>query len=327
MCNANSSKERQIFFVMAHTQRWTNIGLSIVFFFIGLFVHTLLKTDLPNWWVSLTDNTIVSLAFDVLLFIPLAILLFLCISAYITINEVLGRILLLVWFSFLMSLFLVFVVCGSFNPLWSMYSVGSFFFYTTTVLFTLFFLDAIFYQTIRSYYEAFGISFWKTIWSLPLVFIIWKNTGIGWMWLICLQVFILYLFLNNRVGTTWAKINKYYIGGYTYKIKKGKIAMFKNYTYRKVGLYFTLYNFLDNIFLVFSSNVDNMDVAKDSLNESLDNEKASEILAEFIDNNSNDIVARSKLTFPTKVQGKKQIIVGLLFYALMAVSIYFVGKI
>ena len=107
MCNANSSKERQIFFVMAHTQRWTNIGLSIVFFFIGLFVHTLLKTDLPNWWVSLTDNTIVSLAFDVLLFIPLAILLFLCISAYITINEVLGRILLLVWFSFLMSLFLL----------------------------------------------------------------------------------------------------------------------------------------------------------------------------------------------------------------------------
>lgn len=323
--NTRVSKEQQFFYVMAHTQRWTNIGLSILFFFMGLFVYIFLKTDLPNWWINLTDNQMFSYAFDVLLFIPVAVLLLICISFFIVINNVIGRILLLVCFSFLMSVFLVFVVCAALK-LWSFYSVCIFFLYTIIVLFTLYFLDAIILSTI-CIDGAIAIPIVKTILSLPIVFIIWKITGIGWVWLICLQVFILYFFFSIKTSFTWAKINKLYTGGYTFICHKGKVEMFKNSTYRKVGLYFTLYNYLENVFMVLNKDVNNLDSVTDGVNESLENQQVSEILAEFVDDNPSNYGTHSEMTFPIKFQGKKMLLLGLLFYVLVAVSIYWAGTI
>ncbi len=320
--DANNSKEQQLFYVMAHTQRWTNIGFSVVFFFMGIFVYAFLNSDLPNWWMSLSDNRIVSFVYDVFLFIPVAALFFICIVAYSAINDVIGRMLLLVCFAFLMSVFLVFIVCTLLAPLWSLYSLGILFVYTIIVLFTLYVLDVILCSTISPNLGCIAMTIWKTILSLPIVFIIWKITGIGWMWLICLQVFLLYSFLGNKTCVTWDKINKLYIGGYAYKCHKGKVEMFKNYTYMKVGLYFTVYNYLDNILLVLNSAVDELDTVTDSAKESLDNETALSILAEFVDDNSINIATRYRTTTPTTFHGKKMIFVGLLFYALVSFCIY-----
>jgi len=335
-------------FLMIHTQRWTNIGLTIAFLGAALFTFIFINTGIANWWNDLTDSMIVSIIIDLLLFIPVAFLLCLCIIANEHFNSITIRILLLICFSFLTSIFLVLVVCSGseISKICSTYSIGIFLFYTLITMFALFALDVILMPFIHISASLHAIPTIKTIISLPFVFIIWSITHIGWVWLISLQVFIFYMFYSARVSMTWAKISKLYIGYYTYKSSKKKvntynINMFKFNNYKKLGLYLSLYNFLPNIFIVLNESVNSIESVTDPIEAQQEKDENSILDFMCYDNCKNEdeekqnyipgVTAFNKAyTIPHNIFDKKvtlyRIFKGVLFYIFFCFVLYYMGN-
>ncbi len=284
-------KHLQEILVEIHTQRWTNIGLAIAFFFTAFFTLFFINTVIPTWWNNITDSLVISIILDILLFIPVGFLLIMCIVANEHFNSVKIRIGLLIGFSLLASIFIVFIFCSlsDFKGICSTQSLGAFLFYTLFVMFTLFAVDAFLLPFLNPSRSIVAMPWIKTILSLPMVFVIWRVTQMGWVWLIPIQVFIIYFFYIAKVYTTWARLRKKYEGNYSYKcLMPGqptiKINMFKNDNYRLFGLFLSLYTFLPNIFLVFGETVNNIEIVNDSL-EKVQQEREPNILSVLYDDN------------------------------------------
>lgn len=188
---------------MAYTQRWTNIGLSFSFLCTAIFLFIFINTDLPIWWSDLSASSIISILLDVLLFIPIGFLLLLCLVANDHYESIKSKIIVLVASSFLMSIFLAFIVCTILNnEMNSIYSIGIFLFYTTFILFALFTLNVINMPIMNISQGLFVLPFVNTFFSLPFVFIVWKMTGVIWISLIPLLTFIFYFLYNAKTSFT-----------------------------------------------------------------------------------------------------------------------------
>jgi len=195
------------------------------------------------------------------------------------------RIGLLIGFSLLASIFLVFVFCSltDYKYICSTHSLGTFLFYSLFVMFTLFAVDAFLLPFLNPSHSFEAIACLKTILSLPMVFVIWRVTQVGWVWLIPIQVFIIYFFYISKASMTWISIKKKYVGDFSYDCHKpGRlivtINMFKKDNYKVFGLFLSLYTFLPNILLGFGETVNNFELASDPL-EKIQQEREPNILS------------------------------------------------
>lgn len=290
MMSTSIPKNFQERFVAIHTQRWTNIGLAIVFLCTALFVYAFINTGLPNWWNNITDSLIVSLILEVFLFIPIAFLLLMCIIANEHYNSVSIRVCLLICFSFLTSILLVFIICSGsdISKLWPTYSIGVFLFYTLIIMFVLFTFDIFVMPVMNMSAGLHFVPCFKTILSIPLVYVVWHVTKVGWVWLIIPQVWIFFFFYNAKTCFTWEKIKKLYLGDFDYRCSFIKINMFKIDNYKKLGLYLSVYNFLPNIFNVINESVNNIDSVNETLEEQMKKKENNILDVLYQDNLNND---------------------------------------
>lgn len=271
--NSNVPKQQQERLVLIHTQRWSNLGLAIAFFFTAFFTLLLINTNIPTWWNNITDSIIVSILLELFLFIPVGFLLIACIIANEHFNSVNIRIWLLIGFSFLASIFIVFIFCplSDLHKICSTYSLGVFVFYTLFVMFALMAVDTVLLPVMQISLPIFFIPSFKTIISLPMVFVIWRVTQVGWVWIIPILIFIIYFFYYHKTSMTWAKLKKYYVGDFSYKCTMHArpiiINMFRFDNYKEFGLYLSFYNFLPNIFLVLNETVSHAEMVNDPMEE------------------------------------------------------------
>jgi len=325
--NTNISEDLKQIIVTIYTQRWSNIGLAIAFFSTALFTYIFINTELPNLWGNITDSTILSIILSLLLFIPVAFILILCIVAYEYYKSITSKILLLICFSFLTSILLVFVLCVGVSKceIFSNYSIGVFFFYTLLVVCALFVIDTFLLPVMTISASFFLVPIIKTILSIPLVFIIWYVTDSWWIWLITLQVFTLFYFYNAKTSFTWMKINKLYVGDYKYK-SSGlfNINMFSYNNYKRLGLYLSLYNFLPNIFMFLNSSVDNIEIVNESIDEELKKKEKNilDVLDCYLIGGNTVKVSYSMFS---KKNTLYRIIIGLLLYISFCCIFYYMG--
>lgn len=331
--NPKLSQAQQQFIVNIYTNRWSNIGLTISFFFTAFFTFAFLNSDISTWWYNLTEYKIVTIILNIILFIPVAFLLIMCIVAHSHYNNIKDRIMLMIGFSFLISIFLVFIFCSSLNDISSFassYSIGIFLTYCLMVLFSLSAIDIFLMPYINISHPLELVPSLKTIFSLPLVFIIWYVTDNAWIWLIPILVFILYLFYNATSQRTWVKINKKYESDYKYKVSFfTTISMFKGYNYRKLGLFLSLYNFLPNIFNILSDSINNLDIATEGIGESVEKEDVLSLaFSDTYKTSRNELSDTMKL--PKNLMNPKftyvKLFCALIMYIASCIILYYIGN-
>lgn len=335
--------------VMMLTQRWSNIGLAVAFFFTASFIFFFLNTKLLKWWEGLSDSIFVTVFCNILLFIPTLFLLLICLAAHEYFNSVPIRIFNLICFSFLFSVLLVFFLCvgSEFSKLASTYSIGIFLFYTLIVMFALATVDVFFLPLIDISDSPFIQPIIKTIESLPLTYLIWSASDVGWVWLIPLQVFVFYFFYFLRTSFSWSKISESYLQKFSYKgpvLKKSllpvEIDMFAYDYYKIIGLYLTLYNVLPNVLNVMNDTVNMFDDVGEIVDEEQKKkgENFLKVLYPYIlENESHKDIAASipfsylhKSNVPSALSNPKFILMsfvfGVLFYISVCYMLTFVGN-
>lgn len=269
-------KFAQEMIVLALSQKWTNIGLSVASFFTAYFTYLLLDSSLQEWWISLSNSLFFTIILSILLFIPVAILLFFCLIAYEVFNSISFRIFLLIVFAFLLSVFNVFIVSSvsDMTELVSSHSIGIFLVYTFIILSALSIIDYFLMPGINIYQETWHYLGIKTLYSLPFLIIIWQVTNNAWIFLALLIIMDFYFFYHSKTALVWARIFESYIADFMFKGPKTKefpygqfINILSNENYKKLGLYFSLYNILTPLFLFLNSHVEQLDMVTEHLDQ------------------------------------------------------------
>ena len=334
--------------IMILTQRWTNIGLAIAFLFTALFIFFFLNTELLDWWRNITDNVIITALLNAFLFIPTLFILIVCIIANESSNSILGRIIVLICCSFLISILLVFFFCvgSDYSQVTSAYSIGVFLIYTLIVMFAISAFDTFRLPLIDISQPTFAQPIINTILSLPLVYIIWLVTRTWWIWLIPIEVMIFYFFYCVRTSITWVNISKSYIGNYSYKgprlngkLGNMEINMFKYDNYKKLGLYLTIYNFFPNILIVLNETVNIFDDVSEHIENDQKKKDCNILKVLYSDNEEYETsiydsnffpVNRNNAELPSLLYNLKvtlfTLITGILFYISISFLLYHCGN-
>ena len=338
--NANDQKRTQEMIVLALSQKWTNIGLSVASFFTAYFTYLLLDSSLQEWWISLSHSMFISILLSLLLFIPVSVILFFCIGAYEVFNSKSFRLFLLIVFAFLLSVFNVFIVSSisDMTELVSSHNIGIFLVYTFLVLSALSFVDCFLMPIIHIYQNKWFYIGFKILYSLPFIIIIWQVTNNAWIFLLLLIIgnsYLLY-FYNSSLG--WASICESYLGDFMFQGPKTKefpqgqlINIITNDNYKKLGLYFSLFNILTPLFIFLNAHVEQLDMVTEHLDQDPQKgipNKLDVLYEEDVCNSNRLTTAEWKFIQNTfdKNNAKYRIIKAIFFYILFCFIIYYIGN-
>lgn len=340
--NASEIKNYQELISLGFTQRWTNIGLTITFFFVALFTYAILNLGFPNWWVNLVDSKFLSIVLSFLLIFPVGYLLLLSITIFESVIYYQTRIVLLIIFSLFISFFIVYISSSlsDITIFFNSYDIGIFFVYLSLILFALFFLDSILITVVHISQSHLLLIFIEIIKSLPFILVIWKVTGNAWIFLTLFFIFTIFNLYFAKAAITWIDISKAHIGNCVFvgratpKCPKGlKINILHNNNYKNLGVYLSLYNFSPNLFLLLDNDVESFDIVTDVIDE-VEEENKPYILNFLYESNKNlnisNELTNEDYSFVLATFNKKKniyrIISAIIFYISFCFILYFMGN-
>ena len=338
--NAIDKNQIEKIVVLALTQKWTNLGLSLASLFTALFTYVLLNSSLLDWWMSLSNSLFISLLLLILLIIPVSIILIICIVAYETFNSIAFRLFLLIVFSFLLSVFNVFIVSSASDmaAVIPCRSIGIFLVYSFIFLSALFFIDFFLMPAIHISQNIWLHIGFKILLSLPFVIIIWQVTNNAWIFLALLIIIIYYFFYTVKTSLVWATICKSYLGDFIFQGPKTKefpkgqlINIIHNDNYKKLGLYFSLYNSLTPLFNFLNAHVEQLDLVTENLDDDPQEGYPNKLDILYEDDvcNSNSLTTGERNLLQKTFDKRNTIyrcIIAILFYISFCFILYFIGN-